>query len=160
MLTTRLNSERTAGLQVLLLSLAILAISACGTATVTAPAAPAPAIQPASTDQKAALEDRYGIRVTRLALVNLDSAVDFQYLVADADKANEWMHDETLIPDLLDEDSGARMGRVPYHPMSSMQLMVGRTYHMLLPNTGNAIQPRDHVAILIDDLSVGMTVEE
>jgi hypothetical protein len=29
---------------------------------------------------------------------------------------------------------------------------VGRVYHMLLPNTGNAIQRGDRVSILTDDL--------
>jgi hypothetical protein len=158
--STKSTFGRAAGLQVVILSLAILALSACGAGTVTAPVVPTPAIQPAGTDQETALEDRFGIRVTRLALVNFGGAVDFQYLVTDAEKANEWMHDEALIPDLLDEDSGAQMGRVPFHPMSSMQLLLGRTYHMLLPNTGNAIQPGDNVSILIDDLSVGLKVEE
>jgi hypothetical protein len=69
------------------------------------------------------------------------------------------MHEETLLPNLVDEDSGTRLSRPPFHPMSSMQLALGRPYHLLLPNTGNAIQPGDDVSVLIDDLSVGMTVE-
>jgi hypothetical protein len=159
MASTKSTSKRSASLQVVVLLLAIVAISACGTATVSAPVVSVPTVQPAAADQANALEDRYGIRITRLALVNFGGTVDFQYLVTDADKANEWMHDEALIPALLDEDSGVQMGRVPFHPMSSMQLLLGRTYHLLLPNTGNAIQPGDNVSVLIDDLSVGMTVE-
>lgn len=117
-------------------------------------------MQSQSADPADALEDRYGIRIIQLALINVGAMVDFQYLVSDAEKANEWMHDEALQPDLLDEDSGARMGRPPWNPMNNMQLEVGRTYHLLLPNTGNAIQPGDNVSVLIDDLSVGLTVEE
>jgi hypothetical protein len=50
---------------------------------------PDPGAQPAVSDPADALEARSGIRITRLALINVSAMVDFQYLVTDAEKANE-----------------------------------------------------------------------
>jgi hypothetical protein len=143
-----------------LLGVVLAVVAGCAPGLGGATVANPPAAQAQGSNPVDALEARHGIRITRLALINFGAIVDFQYLVTDADKANEWMHEAALVPDLVDEDSGARMGRPPFHEMNTMQLEVGRTYHKLLPNAGNAIKPGDGVSVLIGDLRVGPMAAE
>jgi hypothetical protein len=69
--------------------IALVFVVAAGCAPRSGGAAGASAVQPAVSDPAGALEARSGIRITRLALINVSAMVDFQYLVTDAEKANE-----------------------------------------------------------------------
>ncbi len=143
-----------AGLVALGLGLALVVLTGCASAGSNAAGPVASQEQPPDMDPARLLEDRYGIAITGLGLTMVNSAVDFQYRVVYADKALEWLNDENLMPALVDEDSGVQM----HHPPTMMHTpnpIVGRIYHMLLPNTGSAIKQGDRVSVLIGDLRVG-----
>jgi hypothetical protein len=141
-----------AGLLALGLVIALVILTGCTSVSENAPDTTAPQTQ--VVDPAKVLEDRHGIAITGLGLTMLNSAIDFQYRVVYADKALGWLHDEELMPVLLDEDSGAQMPHPP-EMMHTPNPLPGRIYHMLLPNSGSAIERGDRVSVLIGDLRIG-----
>jgi hypothetical protein len=145
-----LKPSRTFALLALSLGLVLAALTGC----VPVPAAISRAVQPDNTDPASLLADRYGIQITALGLTLLSSAVDVQYRVVHAGKAAAWLKDEEAMPGLMVEGSETEMR----HPPTMMHMpnpILGRGYHMLLPNAGSAIKRGDRVMVLIDGLSIG-----
>jgi len=159
MVNKKSRVNRFAGLLGLSLGAVMVILTGCVPVPAPLPDRITPAVQSQSVDPASLLQDRHGIRVTRLGLTNVNSAVDFQYMVTDVDKAMAWLHDEELMPTLVDEDSGMQM----HHPPSMMHMpnpKVGRVYHMLMPNMGNAVKRGDRVSVVIGDLQLGPIIAQ
>ena len=139
---------------VLALGVALVALAGCTSAAGNGAKVSVPETQAQSVDPAKQLENLHGITITGLGLTMVGSAVDFQYRVIYEDKALDWLHDEDLMPVLLDDDSGAKMPHPPTM-MHTPNPQAGRIYHMLLPNTGGAIKQGDRVSVLIGDLRLG-----
>ncbi len=102
-----------------------------------------------STDEMAA---RYGIDVTLLGVTAAGGLVEFRYQVVDPEKADPVLHDASLHPILIEEDSGETLvlSSPPHHHATALQL--GGTYFFLIANAHNAIRPGAPVTLVIGDV--------
>lgn len=94
---------------------------------------------------------RYGIHITMIAVTAAGGLVDFRYQVVDPDKANAVIHDVSLYPKLVVEDSGATlvMRSLPHNHKAQLEL--GGTYFFLFANANNAIHRGSRVTLVIGD---------
>jgi hypothetical protein len=150
------RQPRALALSGLILALGLSVLSGC----VPVPAANMPEVmQHQDVDPAGLIADRYGIEITGLSLTMVNSAVDVRYRVLDAGQATAWLKDQAAMPMLMVEGSDMQVS----HPPSMMHMpnpQVGKGYHMLLPNAGNAIKRGDRVMVLIGDLRVGPLLAE
>jgi hypothetical protein len=81
----------------------------------------------------------HGIKVTLVAVSASGGLIDFRFQVVDPNKANLVMHDLSLYPKLIVEDTGETllMRTLPHHHIAD--LVAGRTYFFLLANANNAV---------------------
>ncbi|WP_353509017.1 hypothetical protein [Intrasporangium sp.] len=95
---------------------------------------------------------RSGIAVDLIAVTAAGGLVEFRYQVVDPDKAARLVHDETLRPILVVEDTGATlvMSSRPHRTMADLQL--GGTYFFLFANANNAVREGNRVTIIIGDV--------
>jgi len=95
---------------------------------------------------------RSGIMVDLIAVTAAGGLVEFRYQVVDPDKAARLVHDETLRPILVVEDTGATlvMSSRPHKGMADLQL--GGTYFFLFANANNAVREGNQVTIIIGDV--------
>ncbi|TKJ30223.1 MAG: hypothetical protein CEE40_05525 [Chloroflexi bacterium B3_Chlor] len=128
---------------VLMAAAAPLALSACG-ATRQAPQTP---VQSASS--AAAVEERFGIRVTLLGVTADGGLIDLRFQVVDADKAATMLEPGNL-PVLIAEDSGVELKLSPRSDVAHLE--AGRVYYLLYPNAQNAIKPGTKVTVVMGGL--------
>lgn len=106
-----------------------------------------------------AIEERWGIRVTRLAVTADGGMVDFRYQVIDPNKALALADSATQtlagsgrpLVTLVAEDTGQKVEASVPMPHKD-DLVVGRTYFVLYGNTVGAIKRGRPVTIVIGDL--------
>jgi hypothetical protein len=93
----------------------------------------------------------HGIDVTMVAVTAAGGLVDLRYQVVDVDKASALLHDESLSPILVAEDTGAtlRMSKPPSHHGAELQL--GGSYFFLLANAHTALRTGSQVTLVIGD---------
>jgi hypothetical protein len=106
------------------------------------------------------LEQTYGIRVTLVGVTAAGGMVDVRYQVVDPVKAAK----------LVDEENGGIMPMVyvgngdvmlmPDTHMRDQQLIAGRTYFNLIPNTQNAVRRGSVVTIVFGDIAVEPTLAQ
>ncbi len=94
---------------------------------------------------------RYGIDVNLLAVTAAGGMVQLRYQVVDPDKADRVVHDPSLAPVLIVEETGETivMNSPPHHHGNELQL--GGTYFFLMANANNAIHRGTVVTLLIGD---------
>ena len=99
-------------------------------------------------EQMAAL---YGIDVTLIGVTAAGGLIDFRYQVVDPDKASGVLHDASLAPILVVEDTGATLvlSTPPHH--HAIELQLGGTYYFLIANAHNAIHDGSLVTLVIGD---------
>ncbi len=92
----------------------------------------------------------HGIDVTMVAVTAASGLVDLRYQVTDADKASGLLHDPSLSPILIAEDTGAtlRMSAPPHH---HDELQPGRSYFFLLANARTALRAGSQVTLVVGD---------
>jgi hypothetical protein len=93
----------------------------------------------------------HGIDVTMVAVTAAGGLVDLRYQVVDVDKASAILHDDSLSPILVEEDSGAtlRMSHPPGH--HGAELRLGGSYFFLMANANTALRPGAKVTLVIGD---------
>ncbi|MCX6043678.1 MAG: hypothetical protein NT075_01090 [Chloroflexi bacterium] len=97
-------------------------------------------------------EDRFGIRITLIAVTAGGGIVDFRYKIIDKKKAEFLLGDAHSMPSLMAERSGITL-LPPNHVMKhNTQLENGRSYFQFYANTQNAVKPGDFVAVVIGSL--------
>ena len=94
---------------------------------------------------------RYGIDVNLLAVTAAGGMIQLRYQVVDPDKADRVVHEPSLAPVLIIEETGETiiMNSPPHHHGSEMEL--GGTYFFLMANANNAIHQGTLVTLLIGD---------
>ncbi|CAN5672654.1 hypothetical protein BH10CHL1_BH10CHL1_40140 [soil metagenome] len=98
------------------------------------------------------LEERFGIRVTLIAVTASGGIVDFRYKIVDKTKAEFLLGDAHSMPSLLVERTGITL-LPPNHVMKhNTQLENGRSYFQFYANTQNAVKPGDQIAVVIGSL--------
>lgn len=99
----------------------------------------------------AAIEDRWGIRVTQIAATADGGLVDLRYEITDPDKAI-FMYDEIgNVPRLVTED-GTEIGitALPHEH----DLEFGQTYFIIYRNVAGAVKPGERLTVVVGDLTV------
>lgn len=100
---------------------------------------------------EAAIEDRYGIHVTMVAVTAAGGVVDFRFKVTDPEKAEKYMHGPyNELPILIAETNGTRID--PRTHIHKANYEFGRTYYMIYRNPGGVIEPGSEVTIVLGDL--------
>ena len=99
----------------------------------------------------AAVEARYGIRITRIDVSGGGGVIDLRFRVLDAERAVAAVHGTTQVPAIVDERTGGilkglLMGMSPHH------LIGGRGYYLLYRNDGGLLRPGAHVSVQIGSL--------
>lgn len=107
---------------------------------------------PVSQDSiQAAIEDRYGIHITMLAVTAGGGAVDFRFQITDPEKANNYMHGPfSELPFLIVEKSGTRIDPRPH--THHVDYEFGRSYYTLYRNPGGVIEAGTRVTAVLGDL--------
>ena len=130
-------------------ALALLAAVVAMGLTLRAPAVPAGAPIPLNP----AVETKWGVRVSQVAVTADGGLVDFRFVVLDPDKASEMLSNVDNLPVLrvagsnVLVNSTAQMGG---HP----SLRAGQTYFLLYRNTGGSLQSGSALSVLFGDLSI------
>ncbi len=97
-------------------------------------------------------EERFGIRITLIAVTGGGGIVDFRYKIIDKQKAEFLLGDAHAMPSLMAERSGITL-RPPNHVMKhNNQLENGRSYFQFYANTQNAVKPGDAISVVIGSL--------
>jgi hypothetical protein len=98
------------------------------------------------------MADRYGIDVTLVAVSAAGGMIDFRYQVVDPEKADGVLHDDTLLPILVREDTGETLilSSPPHHHATVLEL--GATYFFLFANAHNAIHDGTLVTLVLGDV--------
>jgi hypothetical protein len=103
--------------------------------------------------RSAAIEDKYGVRFTFLALTGRDGLIDVRYRIVDAGKAKNFGHYTETSPMLIAEDSGERV-EVTRMGLHNHRVEPGLIFHILFRNTANAIKQGELVTIQVGDLKL------
>ena len=101
----------------------------------------------------AALEERYGIRITLVAVTAGGGLVDLRYQVTDAAKAAQVLGPGAVAPTLIAEDSGKTLP-APQQAPEEARPETGQTYFILYPNAENSVKPGAAVTVVIGDVRV------
>ena len=113
------------------------------------PVAPENAAMPISS----AIEDKYGIRISQVAVTADGGMIDFRYQVTDPVKAANFALDPASTPVLYAGGSNVAVNQTS--PMSHKELLhVGTTYFLLYKNASGSIAPRTYISIVLGDLKL------
>ncbi|MGQ9554919.1 MAG: hypothetical protein ACUVWR_12485 [Anaerolineae bacterium] len=106
-----------------------------------------------------AVEEKYGVRFTFLAVTAEGGLIDVRYRVVDADKAKNFGHYTETAPMLIAEETGQIVGTYKMG-MHNHRVQTGYIYHILFRNSGGAIKPGMLVTIQINDLKLDHVVAQ
>ncbi len=106
---------------------------------------------------EAAIEDRYGIHITMLAVTAGGGVVDFRFQITDPEKANNYMHGPySELPVLVVEKNGTRIDPRPH--THHVDYEFGRTYYTLYRNPGGVVEEGTRVTAVLGDLRLSNIV--
>jgi hypothetical protein len=98
-----------------------------------------------------AIEERWGVRVTQLAVTADGGMIDFRYQVIDPNKSIALADNPQALVQLIAEDDGSEIKATLPMPHKEDQV-VGGTYFVLYGNTKGAIKPGRPVTIVVGGL--------
>jgi len=99
----------------------------------------------------AGLAARFGIDVNLIGVTAAGGLIEFRYRVVDPDKADQMIHNPTLLPVLVIEDTGETLViGTPHHRVGALAL--GGTYFFLLANAHNAVHEGSLVTLVMGDV--------
>ena len=108
--------------------------------------------------QKHYLREETGVRVLRLVSTAAGGMIDFQYQIADPDKALV-LHDDANPPMIVSDKAQWTISRTLHEHGFEVQ-QTGLTYHILIINEGGKIQQGDKVTLEIGDAKLENIVIE
>lgn len=100
-----------------------------------------------------AIEERFGVRFTFLAVTGRGGLVDLRYRVIDAGKAKNFGHYTETSPLIINEQTGERL-EVTKMGLHNHRVEPGRIYYVMYRNTGDVLHSGDTVTIQIGDLKL------
>lgn len=98
------------------------------------------------------VEERYGVRITQVAVTAEGGFVDFRFQVLDPSKLMDMMETVETMPILVMRDGHTLKANAPMEHKTNFQ--AGRQYWMLYYNTGNIIKPGDVVTMRIGEIEI------
>ncbi len=111
------------------------------------------AATPASVPTNAAIEDRWGLRVSMVGATADGGLVDFRFVVLDPDKVSVMLQDENSLPTMVAEDSGTLINSTALMAHRH-DFNAGETYFLLYRNTEGAIKEGTPVTVKFGDLKL------
>jgi hypothetical protein len=134
-------SRRT--LLILVLAAALLLAGASWSAYVLARPAPHGTAFP----QNAAMEDQFGVRFSRVAVVGDGGLITLTYVVLDSEKASRFQSDTAHPPVLYSESRHGSTRRISVMKQGHT-LRAGQTYYLVYQNTDGALKRGERVTIV------------
>jgi hypothetical protein len=111
---------------------------------------PAKSVQGTPVVSSSGLVQRSGVRIVRVAVSGAGGLVDLRYQVVDSEKAAS-VHSSTTPPLVIDERSGAVIGRLFMGHIHSQKPKVGLTYYLLFDNPGDVVRSGNRVTVQLGD---------
>jgi hypothetical protein len=108
---------------------------------------------PAAFPQSSAIEEKYGVRFSRVAVVGDGGLVTLTYVVLDSEKATRFQSDVQHPPELRSEDRGGGTKRVSVMKQGHA-LRAGQTYYLVYQNTKGALRHGEQATVQLGDLSL------
>jgi hypothetical protein len=108
---------------------------------------------PGSFPQSAAIEDQYGVRFSRVAVVGDGGLITLTYVVLDSEKATRFQSDVQHPPELRSEERDGGTKRVSVMKQGHT-LRAGQTYYLVYQNTKGALRHGEDATIRLGDLSL------
>ena len=99
----------------------------------------------------AAVELRFGIRISQIAVTAGGGMVDVRYIALDPDRALAFGHRRSTFPVLVDERTGRELGGLAMS-MFPHHLLAGRQYYLLYRNDGGTVRSGDTVSVRMGSL--------
>lgn len=109
--------------------------------------------EPGNMPISQAMEDKYGVRFSFVAVTAGGGMVELRYRVVDAGKAANFGHYTETAPMLISEVTG-KVVDVTIMGLHNHRVEPGRTYYVLYRNTGNAIVSHEPLTIVVGDLKL------
>ncbi len=109
--------------------------------------------EPGTMPVSAAIEEKFGVRFTFVAVTGKGGMVELRYRVIDEDRAANFGHYTETAPLLIAEDSGEIVD-VTIMGLHNHRVEPGRQYYVLFRNTNRAIRSHRPVTIAIGDLKL------
>lgn len=100
-----------------------------------------------SMPQSSAMEDRLGVRFSRVAVVGDGGLITLSYVVLDSEKASRFQSDIAHPPTLVSEARNASTRRVSVMKQGHT-LRAGATYYLVYENTAGALHADELVTIV------------
>ncbi|MEV6415159.1 hypothetical protein [Kribbella sp. NPDC051718] len=108
---------------------------------------------PAAFPQSSSIEEKYGVRFSRVAVVGDGGLVTLTYVVLDSEKATRFQSDVQHPPELRSEDRDGGTKRVSVMKQGH-SLRSGQTYYLVYQNTKGALRHGEKATIRLGDLSL------
>ncbi len=110
---------------------------------------------PTSTEfpQNAAMEDQFGVRFSRVAVVGDGGLITVSYVVLDSEKASRFQSDTAHPPELISEARAESTKRVSVMKQGHA-LLAGQTYYFVYQNTHAALRPGEQATIVEGDVQL------
>ncbi|MER7246864.1 hypothetical protein [Kribbella sp. NPDC000426] len=106
-----------------------------------------------SFPQSAAIEQQYGVRFSRIAVVGDGGLITLTYVVLDSEKAGRFQSDVQHPPELLSENRDGGTKRVSVMKQGHT-LRPGQTYYLVYQNTKGALRHGEKASIQLSSLTL------
>jgi hypothetical protein len=106
-----------------------------------------------SFPQSAAIEQQYGVRFSRIAVVGDGGLITLTYVVLDSEKAGRFQSDVQHPPQLLSENRDGGTKRISVMKQGHT-LRAGQTYYLVYQNTKGALRHGERASIHLGDLTL------
>lgn len=121
-------------------------------------------VETAPVNERASLEEKWGVRVVALKLSAAGNVLDFRYRVTDVEKAKP-LFDKKVKPYIIDQTSGAKL-LVPKAPkigalrQTPRNPVAGKNFFVLFANPGQLVKAGNKVTVVIGDFKAeNLTVQ-
>ena len=105
---------------------------------------------PGTPASEAAIADKWGIRITHIAVLADGGLIDFRFQVLDPDKASP-LFDLATRPIMIVEKTGKQVDSL-YHPPHGHDIAAGQSQYFIYNDSYGAIQSGVSVSVLLGDL--------
>jgi hypothetical protein len=103
--------------------------------------------------QSAAIENEYGVRFSRIAVVGDGGLITLTYVVLDSEKATRFQADVQHPPELKSEDRDGGTKRVSVMKQGH-SLRAGQTYYLVYQNTKGALRHGEKATVRLGSLNL------
>lgn len=106
-----------------------------------------------SFPQSSTIEQQYGVRFSRIAVVGDGGLITLTYVVLDSEKAGRFQSDVQHPPELLSEARDGGTKRISVMKQGHT-LRAGQTYYLVYQNTKGALRHGEKATIQLGDLTL------